>query len=87
MAGVVEWKDVGVLEVCSGLDLGQEAFGSHDCCEFRLQDLQRDLGLVLQFVGQVARRPGRGRGPPGRGPLVRESPGLANGCARTDALC
>ena len=45
-----------VSQVGGRLDLGQEAFGSDDCCEFWLQDLQRDLALVLEVIGQVDRR-------------------------------
>ena len=45
-----------MLEVRSRLDLGQEPLGTDDRREFRLQDLQRDLALVLDVVRQVDRR-------------------------------
>ncbi len=47
----MERQDVGMLEVRRGLDLSQEPLGTDDCCEFGLQDLQRDLALVLDWVG------------------------------------
>jgi hypothetical protein len=47
---------VRVLQVRRGLDLGQEALGAHHRGELGLEDLERDLPLVLQVVGQVDRR-------------------------------
>ena len=45
-----------MLETRRRLDLGQEPFGSHYRREFGLEDLERDLALVLQIIGQVDRR-------------------------------
>ena len=45
-----------VLEVGRRLDLGQEAFGPNDCGQLGLENLQRDLTLVLEVVGHVDRR-------------------------------
>ncbi len=39
-----------VSQVRRRLDLGQETLGSDHGCEFGLQDLQRDLALVLKVV-------------------------------------
>ena len=36
-----------VSQVRGGLDLGEEAFGTDDCRQLGLQDLQRDLPFVL----------------------------------------
>ena len=44
-----------VSQIRCRLDLGQEAFGTDNCCEFGLQDLQRDLTFVPEVVGQVDR--------------------------------
>ncbi len=49
----MERKDVGVLEVGRRLDLSEEPPGTHYRCEFGLQDLQCNLALVLQVIGQV----------------------------------
>ncbi len=49
----MERKDVRVLEVRGRLDLAEEPLGSHHGGWLRLQDLQRDLALVLQVVRQV----------------------------------
>ena len=40
-------------------DLGQEPLGTDDRCEFRLQDLECDLPLVLDVFGEID-----GRHPP-----------------------
>ena len=53
LAGIEERQDVRVLEVRGGLDLGQKALGSDDGREFRLEDFERDLALVLDVVGEV----------------------------------
>ncbi len=47
---------MGVSQVRGGLDFSQETLGTHDGGEFRFLDLERDLALVLQVVGQVDRR-------------------------------
>ena len=36
-----------MLQIRRRLDLGQEPLGTDDGCDFRLQDLERDLPLVL----------------------------------------
>jgi hypothetical protein len=46
---------VRVSEVRRRLDLGQKPNCSHDCRQLGVQDLQRDLALVLQVIGQVDR--------------------------------
>ena len=53
VARVDESQDVRVLQVGGGLDLGQEAFGADDGAEFGAQDLDRDLAVVLDVLGQV----------------------------------
>ncbi len=51
-AGVVEGKDVGMLEARGEVDLGQEPLGSHGGGQLRAQDLDCDVAIVLQVVGQ-----------------------------------
>jgi hypothetical protein len=55
VAGVVQRKDVGVLQACSGPDLLVESFGSEDGREIRAQDLERDWAEVLEIAGEVYR--------------------------------
>ena len=42
-----------MLQVSGGLDLGQEPRGADDCGEFRAQDLDGDLAVVLEVVREV----------------------------------
>jgi hypothetical protein len=44
-----------MLEVRGRLDLGQKALGSDDGGQLGLQDLEGDLALVLEVLGQVNR--------------------------------
>jgi hypothetical protein len=46
---------VRVLECRGGLDLDYEAFGTEDGGEFGLEDLDRDLAVVLQVLGEIHR--------------------------------
>ncbi len=55
LTGVEEGKDVGVLQVRGGLDLGEEALGADDRGQFGLEDLDGDLSVVLDVLGQVHR--------------------------------
>jgi hypothetical protein len=50
---VVEREDVRVLERGRRLDLGQEALAPDHRGELRLEDLERDLALVLEVLGEV----------------------------------
>ena len=52
---VEEREDVRVLEVGRDLDLGQKALGAHHRGQLWLEDLEGDLALVLQVVGQIDR--------------------------------
>ncbi len=54
-AGVEERQDVRMLQRCRGLDLDHEPLGSEHRGEFGLQDLDRDLAVVLQVLGEVDR--------------------------------
>ena len=45
-----------MLEVGGGLDLSQESFGTYYSGEFRFQNLERNLALLLQVVSQIDRR-------------------------------
>ncbi len=45
-----------MLKVGGGLDLGEEPLGPNDSSQLGLQNLQRDLPLVLQVIRQVDRR-------------------------------
>ena len=53
LTGIVQWKDVWVLEVGRDLDLGQEALGPYNRRQLWLQNLDSDLALVLQVLGQI----------------------------------
>ena len=55
LARVEERQDVRMLQVRGGLDLDQEPLGADDGGQFGLQDLERDLAVVLQVLGQVHR--------------------------------
>ena len=55
LAGIVERQDVRMREVGRGFDLGQETLGTDHGSEFRLQNFERHLAVVLQVVGQVDR--------------------------------
>ncbi len=44
-----------MLEVSRNLDFGQEPLGTDDCGQLRLQDLQRDLPLVLDVIREIDR--------------------------------
>ncbi len=52
---IEERQDVGVLEVGRGLDLGQEALRAYDGREFGLENLDGDLAVVLEVLGQEDR--------------------------------
>ena len=54
--GVEERKDVRMLEIGGDLDLSKKAFGSDDSRQFRLQDLESDIAVVLQVLGEIYRR-------------------------------
>ena len=43
-----------MLQVRRRLDLGQETLSPHHRCEFRFQNFEGDLPLVLEVVGQIA---------------------------------
>jgi hypothetical protein len=55
LTAVEQRQDVGVLEACGGGDLPQKALGPEHGGELRPEDLERDLSLVLQVLGQVDR--------------------------------
>ena len=48
LAGIVERQDVWVSEVGRGFDLGQETLRTDHSSEFRLQDFERHLAVVLR---------------------------------------
>ena len=52
---VDEAEDMGMLERGDSLDLAQEPLGPDDGGELGAQDLDRDLAVVLQVLGQVDR--------------------------------
>ena len=54
--GIVQRQDPGVLQLRGRLDLGEEPLTPDDGRQLGLQDLQRDLALVLQILGEVDRR-------------------------------
>jgi hypothetical protein len=53
LSRVEEREDMRVLQVGGRLDLGEESLGPHHGGELGLQDLERDLALVLEVVGEV----------------------------------
>ena len=53
LARIEEGQDVGMLQVGRGLDLRQEALRAHDGGQLGLEDLERDLAVVLQIAGQI----------------------------------
>ena len=61
---VEEWEDVRVAEVRRGLDFAEEALGAECGGEFGAEDLDGDLAVVLQVLGEVDGwpcHPGRAR--------------------------
>jgi len=54
-AGIEERQDVRVLETGGGLDLLDEAVATEDGGQLGLEDLDRDLAVVLQVFGEVDR--------------------------------
>jgi len=55
LAGVEEGEDVGVLELGGGGDLLHEPLGAQDRGEVGFQDLERDLALVPEVLGEIDR--------------------------------
>ncbi len=55
LARVVEREDVRVAELGGDLDFAQEPLGAQDGREIGAQDLDRDLAMMLEVVGQVDR--------------------------------
>ena len=53
VAGVDQPQDVGMLEAGGGLDLGEEAVAADDGTELGVEDLDGDLAVVLQVLGEV----------------------------------
>ena len=53
LARVEEREDVRVAQGGGGLDLDDEAFGAEDGGEFGFEDLDRDLAIVLQVLGEI----------------------------------
>ena len=51
-ARIEQRQDVRMLQRCSGLDLLHEPLGVEHGGEFRLQQLERDLAIVLEIVAQ-----------------------------------
>ena len=55
-AGVVQRKDVRVIQACRGIDLAKKTIGSYARRPLRPQDLDRDVAMVLHVVGEIDRR-------------------------------
>jgi hypothetical protein len=53
LAGIVQRQDVGMRQLRDDLDLAREAVGTHGRGELGPEDLQRDLPIVLEVVGEV----------------------------------
>ena len=54
-SGIVEQKDIGVLQVRCGANLGQETFGTEYDAKFRMQHVECNASLVLEIVGKIHR--------------------------------
>lgn len=52
-AGIEERQDVRMLERRGGLDFDHEAVGAEHRGKFRLEELQRDLAIVLEIVAEI----------------------------------
>ena len=52
---VEQRQNVRMLQIRRGLDLGQKPLGADDGGELGAQDLDRDLAVVLQILGEVHR--------------------------------
>lgn len=50
---VEERKNVRMLQPRRGLDLGEESIGAENCTEFRMQQLDGDVAVVLVIVREV----------------------------------
>ena len=55
LARVDQPQDVWVLQVGDGLDLAQEPLGADHRGELRPEDLDGDLAIVLQVLGEIHR--------------------------------
>ena len=55
LARIVERKDVGVLQIGRGLDLGEEPLGADDGGQLGAQHLYRHTAVVTPVLGQVDR--------------------------------
>jgi hypothetical protein len=53
LAGVVDRKDVGMLQAGGQFDLAHEALGSQRVRELWMKQLQRDGSIVTEIAGQV----------------------------------
>ena len=53
LARIEKRQNVGVLEVRRGFDLCQESLGSDHRSQLGLQDLKRDVAVVLQVFGPL----------------------------------
>src|SRR5262245_6381430 len=53
LAGIVEWQDVGMLQIRRQLDLAEEPIGPEGSGQFRSQDLDRDRAAMLQVSGEI----------------------------------
>jgi hypothetical protein len=51
----LERQDVGVRQAGDNLDLTKEPFRGHIRTDLRMQDLDRDLAVMLQVLGQKHR--------------------------------
>jgi hypothetical protein len=53
VARIVDRQDVGVGEASRDLDLAQEAVGPDSCRQIGVQDLEGDLAMVFEVLGQI----------------------------------
>jgi hypothetical protein len=54
-ARIEQRQDMRVLQRRRGLDLDHEPLGAEDGGELRFQDLQRDVAVVLEVLGEIDR--------------------------------
>jgi hypothetical protein len=53
LAGVDQAENVGMLQAGGGLDLAEEPVHADDSAQLRMQDLDGDLAVVLQVLGEI----------------------------------
>ena len=53
VTGVEQRQQIRMLEIRGDFDLGQKAICSENGTQFRIQNLERDLTIVLEIAGEI----------------------------------